>query len=464
MLTLLICGLLVASDGAGNKPTAAQTAQAYQLLNGEWQIVSYTDDGEILGPGLIRAKLAKDGRVKVVSQAFTVVNPETNEARVTPFRVNPLKVPKQIEITTRDDRVVGGIFKFDGDDLVVCLESFPDSGFPSGFDASAGSNRTLIKLRIVIPESTTETQTEAESDVAKPTTASASASLVLPAEPAALATIATARKPTDSELARVRELFAGNWDITSIVDDGEKLGSELIRRRFAENGRVRFGTRSFSFVNPRTEERKINAYRLDPTKSPSEIDVTTQFDSVLKGIYAFDGDKLTVCLAKNEDGPRPDRLDAPGGSDRLLVRMQLARDDSALSAARAESRQQPQPRPKPSAEADAAKFDANVRRLITGAWELTDTKGTLTTVFQPDGAFLATRSWARGAKRLFGPPSDNSNGSWTYRTGLLSAWVTTTTDPRVAGHRFSARVQTIGEDTMVVTDAYGSVKTVRRLR
>jgi len=460
VLTLLFSLLLVASDGTGTRPTAAQVEQAHQLLNGDWEIVSYTDDGETLGAGLIRAKLAKDGRIKVASRAFTVVNPETNEARVTPFRVNPLKVPKQLEITTRDDRALGGIYKFDGDSLVVCLESFPESGYPSEFDARTGSGRTLIRLRMVAPKTTIDALPEPEADVAR----TSKASFATPAEPAALATFAAARKPTESELVRVRELFAGNWDITSMVDDGEKLGAELIRRRFAENGRVRFGTRSFSIVNPRTDERKINAYRLDPTKSPSEVDVTTQFDSVLKGIYAFDGDKLTVCLAKNEESARPVSFDASGGSDRLLVNLQLARDDTPLRTAATQPVPEPRPEPRPSPEANAANSDSNVRRMIAGSWSLTDSRGMLTTVFQPDGAFVATRNWARGAKRLFGPPSDSSSGSWTYKNGLLAAWVSMTTDPRIAGHRLSARVQTIGSDTMVVTDAYGSVKTLKRLR
>jgi uncharacterized protein (TIGR03067 family) len=473
VLTLLFVLLLVTSDNSTDKPTAAQVDQAHQLLNGEWEIVSYIDDGEALGMRLVKAKLAKDGRVKIGARSFQVVNPDTNEARSTPFRINPLKQPKQLEFTSRDDRQVGGIYKFDGDDLVVCLESFPDTGYPAAFDAPAGSNRTLIRLRMVDHEAKIEPQTS------PPITTNAPKPSVnnpppTPAEHAAVATFASSRKPSNSEILKVRELFAGNWDITSIVDDGEKLGTELIRRRFAENGRIRFGTRSFSIVNPRTEERRVNAYRLDPTKSPSEIDVTTQMDSVLKGIYTFEGDRLTICVAKNDDDERPSSFDAPGGSDRLLVNMQLAKDDPPSFGNDGSYRSEPRPKPvpvaapavaaPPSPEEQARLADATVRRMVVGAWSLTDAWGSQTTVFQPDGSFVSTRTWARGRRRLFGPPSDTSNGSWSYQNGLLGAWVTSTTDPRVAGHRFDAHVRTIGEDTMVVTDAYGSIKTYRRLR
>jgi uncharacterized protein (TIGR03067 family) len=448
VLTLIVTLLLAQVDPQSETATAAQIEQAHQLLNGEWEIISYIDDGETLGAGLLRAKLAKDGRIVVSSRSFRVVDPETNETRITSFRVNPVKNPKQIELTTRDDRRLGGIYKFDGDDLTVCLEGYPDAGYPGAFDAPAGSNRRLIKLRMISP--TTRSDAPAEVRAEAPNLGVVSAE-----KQAALATVATSRKPTESELTRVRDLFAGNWEITSIVDDGDKLGAALIRQRFAANGRIRFGTRTFAIVNPRTEERKVNSYRLDPTKTPSEIDVTTQFDSVLKGIYLFDGDKLSVCLAKNEDSDRPDRFEAPGGSGRLLVRMQLASESGPDQRA---------PQPGPSPEAEARERESKVRRMITGAWTLTDTRGTLTTVFQPDGGFVATRSWALGARRLFGPSSDSSNGSWSYRGGRLLAWVTSTTDPRIAGHEFSARVQTIGDDSMVVTDVYGSVKTLRRLR
>jgi uncharacterized protein (TIGR03067 family) len=478
VLTLLFTLLLVTSDDAADKPTAAQVDQAHQLLNGEWEIVSYIDDGEALGMRLVKAKLAKDGRVKIGARSFQVVNPDTNEPRSTPFRINPLKQPKQLEFTARDDRQVGGIYKFDGDDLVVCLESFPDTGYPAAFDAPAGSKRSLIRLRMVDPAATvdpqaaTATATQAASGIPKQMANSPRT----PAEHAALATFASSRKPTASELVQVRDLFAGNWDITGIVDDGEKLGNELIKRRFAENGRIRFGTRSFSIVNPRTEQRRVNAYRLDPTKSPSEIDVTTQMDSVLKGIYTFEGDKLTICVAKNDDDERPVSFDAPGGSDRLLVSMQLAKDDppslgnSGSFIVNSESKPSPSPSPlpapvpAPSPAEEARLFDAKIRGMIVGAWSLTDAWGNLTTVFQPDGTFVSTRTWARGRRRLFGPPSDTSNGSWSYQGSLLAASITSTTDPRVSGHRFDARVRTIGEDTMVVTDAYGSVKTYRRLR
>ncbi len=215
---MIVSLLLVQVDSPSGTPTAAQVEQAHQLLNGEWEIISYSDDGEKFGSGLVQAKLAKDGRIVVAARAFRVVNPETSETRITPFRVNPRSNPKRIEVTTRDDRTVSGIYKFDGDELIVCLENSPDAGYPEAFDAPAGSSRRLIRLRMISPKPKTEAPAELHAEAL----ALASNRVSTPEEETRWATRATSRKPTESELTRVRELFAGKWEITSIVDDGEK--------------------------------------------------------------------------------------------------------------------------------------------------------------------------------------------------------------------------------------------------
>ena len=89
--------------------------------------------------------------------------------------------------------------------------------------------------------------------------------------------------------------------------------------------------------------------------------MTTQFDSVLKGIYTFEGDALSVCVAKHEDGARPTAFEAPRGSDRMLIRLKLAASD-----------QKPAPSVSPpplSAEDDEAR-EAKIRRQ--NCWHLGD--------------------------------------------------------------------------------------------
>ena len=252
---------------------------------------------------------------------------------------------------SRDDRILRGIYRFEGDRLVICQQSKPEEPRPDTFEARAGSGRILLRLKLA-------------SDSTAPS-APASPATKKDAPESAPATAATTRRPTESEIARVRDLFKGNWDIVSILDDGQSLGPELIRQKFAQSGRVQFGTRAFATTSPRTEERRISAYRIDPSKTPGQIDVTTQFDSLLKGIYTFEGDALSVCLAKHEDGARPTAFEAPSGSDRMLIRLKLAASDQKPAF----------PRPPPSSAEDDKAREADIRRQIVGTWAMTDSRG-----------------------------------------------------------------------------------------
>ena len=228
----------------------------------------------------------------------------------------------------------------------------------------------------------------------------------------------------------------------------------------AEDGKVRIGVRGMSVVNPRDDQKRLWAYRIDPAPSPKQIDLTTQFDTVLKGIYTFDGDRLQICVAKNEDEPRPTSFDAPRGSDRMLFNMKMVKDDPAPAPAPVKV-QALSPR-QPSAEELARRREQQIRELLVGSWSLTDKKGNLVTVFRPDGSFTATRTLSR--RRLFEPDVITSSGSWSYGGGVLTARITGTNDRNMLGYGFTGRLQSIGEDTMVTADRTGSLLTLRKLR
>ena len=137
------------------------------------------------------------------------------------------------------------------------------------------------------------------------------------------------QRPGEGQLRRAHELLAGSWDILSITDDGELLGPDLVRAKFAQNGRIQVGTRAVAIVAPKSGERRLSAIRIDPAKAPSEIDVTTQFDEVLKGIYRFNGDQLILCLAKGDGDDRPTVFEAPAGSNDFLFRLKMATPEPA---------------------------------------------------------------------------------------------------------------------------------------
>ena len=252
--------------------------------------------------------MARGGQFTVANRVITHINPETGETKSTAFLINPVTSPRQIDLITADDRMLPGIYRFDDDGLVVCYTNRHGHGRPTDFASTEGSNRILIRLKVseapveskaaFRPGSGHDTGRGEQRQTRERVENSPRVDHPFPRR-------RPRRRPTESQLRVDRELLAGNWDILSIQDNGEKLSSDIIRSKIAEDGRVRIGGRGMSIVSPRNEEKRLWAYRIDPAQTPKQIDITTQFDTVLKGIYTFNGDELRICVAKTEDAPRP---------------------------------------------------------------------------------------------------------------------------------------------------------------
>ena len=93
---------------------------------------------------------------------------------------------------------------------------------------------------------------------------------------------------------------------------------------------------------------------------------------------------------------------------------------------------------------------------------MTDSRGTLTIIFFKDGTFRGSRVYSRSARTIFGDATDSATGTWGFGQSTLEAYVQATTARDLAGHRVSGHVDEIGDDTMVISDAFGTVKTYRR--
>ncbi len=316
MLRLLLPILLSAlSPGDDNwKPTDTELRRAHELLAGSWKFLSIAENGELLGPHLVETRFARDGIVTIADRKFNIVNPVSGEKRAATFRIDPSKTPRRIDLVMHDDRLLRGIYQFEGDTLIICLQPDESRAIPNDFLNSDGPDLITLRLKAI--------------PAAVATTASASSGSVgaLRPVPSNARSIEPIREqgPSESELRRAHELLSGKWDIISMKDDGEQLGSDLIRAKFAENGRIEVGTRKLRIIAPGSGERRLSTIRIDPSKTPSEIDVTTQFDEVLKGIYQFNGDQLMVCLAKRDGDDRPTKFEAPRGSGDLLFQLRMA--------------------------------------------------------------------------------------------------------------------------------------------
>ena len=59
-------------------------------------------------------------------------------------------------------------------------------------------------------------------------------------------------------------------------------------------------------------------YRVDPGKTPKEIDLTDSSGTRL-GIYKLEGDQLTLCLTEPNRPSRPTEFTAPAGSPQMVL-------------------------------------------------------------------------------------------------------------------------------------------------
>ncbi len=471
MLMLTICLGLVAFQEPDAKPSESEIRSAHAMLQGSWRVVSLVDNGDEIGPQLVRRKMIKNGQIRIANRTISHVGPESGETKTTGYILNPLKSPRHIDLITPDERVLKGVYKFDGDDLIVCYANRENRPRPEEFEAPAGSFRILMKLKVGEDSPTGATPSDAI-PVTKPSKAAADSESEDKEEPPAKTRSASLgrptrereeRRPTESELRRERDLLGGNWQIESIEDDGERLSADLVRTKIAEDGMVRVGVRGLSIISPRDEQKHLWAYRIDPTRSPKQIDVTTQFDAILKGIYTFEGDRLLICVAKTEDGHRPDEFDASEGTRRMLYRLRMLKDDPApVKQVSTTTRVVPLPPPQPTPEELARRREQQIRELLVGSWSMTDKKGNFVAVFRSDGTFSSTRTFAK--KRLFEDDTVTSNGQWSYGRGILSARVTGTTDRNMLGYGFAGRLQSIGDDAMVTADNTGKLLTLKKVR
>jgi uncharacterized protein (TIGR03067 family) len=469
LIVPLLLGAGAQLDGQQSGATSEEARRALEMFQGVWSFTSINDNGEKFGPELIDRAFAQNGQVTVKGNALEIVNPETGKSRTATFRIDPSKSPRRIDLVNPDNRIYRGIYKFEGDNLVICLERDQEESRPIAFEANEGSERVLFRLTPASLKKDARSASRVPLSAEEAAAAQLKAPELAPPERTRLPEIGD-RKATPEELRRAHEMLAGDWQILSIVDDGSDVGSKLIRAKFAEDGLLHIGNRLASFVTPSSEEKHVSAIRIDPAKSPSWIDFTTQLDAVLKGIYKFDGGQLILCLAKHEETPRPTEFESPSGSDRALFRLTIAKPETR---AKTEVVSKPEPRPttksvatssEPSAEEKARRREERIREMLAGSWTYNDKKGAVTLVLRPDGTFVSTRSWAKAMKRLFEGRTATSEGRWAYSHGSLTGRISSTTDPFLLGHGFSARLQSIGEETLVFRDVVGELKTARRLR
>ena len=88
-----------------------------------------------------------DGILTIGDRRLTIANPVTGDERSATYRIDPSRTPRRIDLFTRDDRILRGIYQFEGDNLVICLQPDESKNLPTGFSSVDGADLILIRVK-----------------------------------------------------------------------------------------------------------------------------------------------------------------------------------------------------------------------------------------------------------------------------------------------------------------------------
>lgn len=190
LMLIGVCGLTIAG------PLASAKDGEVERFHGKWKVVELVEDGKVIPEEVISEWLPSGGRFTIAENALQFTDHTDGKKQVKLFTLDETQSPKGIDLQGRDKkRESWGIYKFDGEQLIVCLSDPEDSERPTSFSAKTGSKRMLMTLQRIL-----------EKDAATPTPTGPKAISETPDE--------TARYLTDAESAKA---ITGTWRLTDAL-------------------------------------------------------------------------------------------------------------------------------------------------------------------------------------------------------------------------------------------------------
>ncbi len=120
----------------------------------------------------------------------------------------------------------------------------------------------------------------------------------------------------DERVQREEERLAGTWLVVSVEADGQAVPAQHFRG-------LKMTFRAGKFTAQKGQgERQEGAYKLDPSKSPKQIDISRK-DGPAAGrnqvaVYSLAGNTLKICSGGSAKD-RPDGFDTRGQAGRVLM-------------------------------------------------------------------------------------------------------------------------------------------------
>jgi uncharacterized protein (TIGR03067 family) len=125
-----------------------------------------------------------------------------------------------------------------------------------------------------------------------------------------------ADSPTNQAAQKEMKKLEGAWSMVSL-----EVNANLTSEEDAKNFKLEVAGDKWNVsINDHTIEA---TYRVDPTKSPKEIDLTYLEGPIkgqpIAGIYLLEGDTLKMCRCQEPNKDRPTEFATLAGSGLLLV-------------------------------------------------------------------------------------------------------------------------------------------------
>jgi uncharacterized protein (TIGR03067 family) len=114
-----------------------------------------------------------------------------------------------------------------------------------------------------------------------------------------------------------KDTLQGTWSMVSGIQDGKPMPEDVIKR-------IQFVVSGDKMTQMMGEQKYEHTYKLNPDKSPKEIDVEFGDGKVGKGIYELKGDTFKVAHGR-PDSPRPKDFASKEGSGVIVAEFKRAK-------------------------------------------------------------------------------------------------------------------------------------------